>query len=240
MKRFMLLASVFSGCDDSTVMRPEVDGGPPPILSRDAGAPDAADAATCYTIRAGRCADPRPGDFDADGYLEGVDCDDHDYAAYPGARELLCNHIDEDCDGLDYCPVDADGDGEPGETDCDDYDSRRSHAAVEIFCNGVDEDCSGFDPCDDDGDGYFTPGDCDDTDPSRHSFAEEISCDGTDQDCNGDDCCDQDFDGDGFRCADDCDDRDQFVYPGAPTPAGCVLEARDFDCDGDFEGMTCP
>jgi hypothetical protein len=244
MKHLILFSSLGLGCDSSSFTRPELDAGPPapppPPVARDASAPDTGDAHVCGAVSGGRCIDPLPGDFDADGWLAEVDCDDMDRNAYPGAPESRCNFLDEDCDGADYCPVDRDGDGEGADSDCDDGDPRRSVFHTEVPCSGVDEDCSGFDECDADGDDYYTPTDCDDTDPGRHPSRPEVVCDAVDQDCNGEDCCDGDFDGDGVRCADDCDDRDQFVYPGAAIPSGCVDEARDFDCDGDFDGIPCP
>jgi len=42
-------------------------------------------------------------DRDCDGFWEGADCDDYNPAIYPGATEIQCNAIDEDCNGSDAC-----------------------------------------------------------------------------------------------------------------------------------------
>ena len=58
--------------------------------------------------------DPPPDlcDLDGDGARSpvcgGNDCDDHDEGAYPGAAEYPCDHVDQDCDGQDYCQPDND------------------------------------------------------------------------------------------------------------------------------------
>jgi hypothetical protein len=110
---------------------------------------------------------------------------------------------------------------------------------------------------DQDGDGWHLPEDCQDQAPSVHPTAPEVPVDGLDQDCDGFDLCYWDFDGDGYgeqppagqpptykvdndlNCgnlsaltsvsADDCDDRDASVGPGAEEVVG---DGIDQDCDG--------
>jgi hypothetical protein len=160
----------------------------------------------------------------------GGDCDDDDAEVHPGADER-CDGLDDDCDGeVDEDAVDAvpwyrdeDDDGYGGEVDF-------------VACEGFE---------------VMTGGDCDDGDPEAYPGAEEV-CDAVDNDCDGDvdegatDAVDgwQDADGDGYGdgatavegCAgsegfatnaDDCDDGDAAVYPGARE----VLDGRDNDCD---------
>ena len=97
-------------------------------------------------------------DEDHDGSLWGDDCDNLDPAAFPGAEEQPGDGIDQDCDGLELCPVDADGDGVGG---------------------GATE--PGSIPCE------IPPGDCDDAAPDVGPGAEDLPGDGIDQDCDGSD-----------------------------------------------------
>ena len=101
--------------------------------------------------------------------------------------------------------LDEDGDGYSiNDGDCDDSDSSM---------NLDDADNDGQSKCD---------GDCNDEDSSVYNGADEI-CDGQYNDCAGDSTQTQgtptgedDNDDDGyFSCADDCDDNNPFIYPGA-------------------------
>jgi hypothetical protein len=162
--------------------------------------------------------EPPPGDVvadaDGDGWSASADCDDNDATVHPGADEVPCNGLDNDCDGLvhgDEVDDDADGYSEC-DGDCDDTDTNASPSRVEI-CDGIDNDCdgdvdeSGADGeeewCrDGDGDGFGLaedvvvacsppPGyvldcsECDDTEPAVYPAAEEICGDGLDNDCDG-------------------------------------------------------
>jgi hypothetical protein len=171
----------------------------------------------------------------------GGDCNDADPLDLPGAAER-CDALDNDCDGdvdegmpLKTYFVDGDGDGvgsvdspvqacdlppgaalEPG--DCDDARADVSPFATEI-CDGVDDDCDGrkdgLDPSldvstettfylDADGDGYGDP------------LAPELGCVPP---------------ADTVANADDCDDTDPAVTPGATE----VCNDRDDDCDGRWD-----
>ena len=102
------------------------------------------------------------------GYVaNATDCDDTNGAVNPGAAEVACNNIDDNCNGtIDegtvystyYADADADGygnaavsttscNGAPSgyvadATDCDDTNGAINPGAAEV-CNGIDDNCNG-------------------------------------------------------------------------------------------------
>ncbi len=159
------------------------------------------------------------------------DCDDNDATVNPGASETTGDGFDQNCDGKETCYADADDDG------------YRITSTV----SSSDSDCS------DSGEarGSEPSGDCDDTNATVHPYAVEIPGDAVDEDCDGGELCYRDGDDDGYRVsatmvstdadcsdsgealsadpADDCDDADGAVYPGALEIEGDEI---DEDCDG--------
>ncbi|HHO52966.1 MAG TPA: hypothetical protein ENK18_19340 [Deltaproteobacteria bacterium] len=152
-----------------------------------------------------------------------VDCDDSDPNVYPGAYEIPCDNIDQDCDGLDGEGPDADLDGYSACLDCDDTDAAIYPGASEVPDDGIDSDCNGADTIicyldgDEDGVGGVSVlqdagvcdagagevsvgGDCDDTNAAIYPGASEVPDDGIDSDCNNVDAtaCFVDQDRDGF------------------------------------------
>jgi len=180
-------------------------------------------------------------DDDGDGYPACEECDDADASIYPDANEY-CDGADNDCDGdIDEEPVDGstwfmDGDGDgygvpdttmdacdqPSgyvavDTDCDDADSGTSPDADEL-CNGYDDDCDGDVDEDDalDADTWFADADIDGYGDAAMSTT----------------ACDQPS---GYLAdATDCDDSDDYVFPGAFE----YCDGVDNDCGGVTDGLS--
>ena len=143
----------------------------------------------------GDCDDGDPSlnlqDLDGDGWdtCDG-DCDDAEPAVNPGAAEVACDSIDDNCDGvLHDDEVDDDSDGYTEcDGDCNDADAAIHPGATEVACDAIDNDCDGVphdDEVDDDSDGYTEcDGDCNDGDQAVFPGAIE-SCNGVDDNCDG-------------------------------------------------------
>lgn len=116
------------------------------------------------------------------------DCDDTRDGAFPGAAEILCNGVDDNCNGL--ADDDQNIDGDPVSLcggDCDDTNDVVFPGAFEITCDGVDENCNGMADDDPNVDGdpvSLCAGDCDDEDPANFPGNTEV-CDGQDNNCDG-------------------------------------------------------
>ena len=167
------------------------------------------------------CADA---DADGDGQAAlaegGLDCDDANPVVYDGAVEQ-CDGLDGDCDGtVPADESDADSDGSrPCGGDCDDLEPEVHEGRAEV-CDGLDNDCDG-DPDgglefsdwfgDGDEDGYG--GDVGHPDNPLCARPEGAWADN----------------------ADDCDDSDPAVHPGAVEVEG---NAIDEDCDGVATGAS--
>jgi hypothetical protein len=155
-----------------------------------------------------------PVDGDGDGYDSSVDCDDTDPAVHPGAAEVACDGIDNDCDGAHHAEdTDDDGDGvSECDGDCDDANALVSPHVSEM-CDGFDNDCDGSSDeedafgCDD----YYA-----DLDSDTYGDAGDEAC-----------LCDVVYPYT-TDIAGDCDDANPFIHPGMPEDCNGV----DDDCDG--------
>jgi hypothetical protein len=174
------------------------------------------------------------GDADGDGFADatcgGDDCDDADPAIFPGASEVVCDGVDNDCDAATEDEPDDDADGFSVCVDCDDMEPLMNPGEGENECDGLDNDCDPAteDEPDADGDGVPMCDDCDDTDPAAYPGGTEIECDGVDNDCDPATEDEPDGDGDGSSACVDCDDGDAAIYPGAVEDHDGI----DNDCDG--------
>ena len=165
----------------------------------------------------------------------GGDCNDSDASVNPGVAEGVADAVDNDCDGFETCYADVDNDG---------YAASNGDTVLseDLDCTDAGEANLGVPQTD-----------CDDSADSAYPGASEIAADGIDQDCNGEELCLIDADSDGhaemtganfastdFTCtgqglasssvpADDCDDNNVAIFPGA---AESIADGVDQDCDG--------
>ncbi|MFT5587764.1 MAG: hypothetical protein ACI9VR_005377, partial [Cognaticolwellia sp.] len=177
------------------------------------------------------------GNGDGDGYTDaaftfGDDCDDGDPLVNPGAVELACNGLDDECDAR--TPDDElDLDGVESAEDCDDSDPDRSPDLLEIWYDGVDQDCDGNDT-DQDGDGEprFESGgqDFDDTDPSVQMRSWYVDGDRDGYGDLGDPLLQCEAADGRQELGEDRDDRDPEISPDAVEICN---DGVDNDCSGD-------
>ncbi len=184
-----------------------------------------APCAACNTAGTLCCLDYDADGVPAEGCTDVFDCDDWNSTVYPGNAES-CDRRDQDCDGA----IDEGITGTTYHPDCD-CDGAAGAGYMETSpCDlrpHSPRTCAG-------GCWSARVEDCDDTVRDVSPFFEERRCDGRDDDCDG--VVDEsvgDVDGDGFfgfACGApvDCDDRFDWVHPGAAEACDRV----DSDCDG--------
>ena len=120
-------------------------------------------------------------DFDGDGFVNDVDCDDCNTDVHPGAPEI-CDGFANDCDdsrwpSLPANESDIDRDGWSGCTgDCNESDPNINPGMPEINCDGINNDCNAgtVDVQDMDGDTFDCTIDCNDADGFVWSQPDEV------------------------------------------------------------------
>ncbi len=149
---------------------------------------------------------------------------DGDMAAGPCAADSDCDDAIF-CNGLERCIEGSCTAGDaPCEGSCDEVSRECETGCVDRDGDGHEDIACGGD-------------DCDDSDANRYPTNIEICDPIHDEDCDDTTFGDRDQDGDGAidaaccnngLCADDCDDSDPMVRPGASE----ICDEADDDCDG--------
>ncbi len=190
------------------------------------------------------------------GYVpDNTDCNDADSSVNPGAAEVTCDSVDNDCNPATLDEPDLDNDGWTTCVDCDDNDSTifpRTYYA-DLDGDGYGDPLLGAELCSPPPDFVLDSTDCNDGDSSVNPGATEV-CNGIDDNCDGN--IDEgvittyytDLDGDGYgdplislqACSPpagfvpdstDCNDGDSSVNPGAAE----VCNGIDDNCDGNID-----
>ena len=73
----------------------------------------------------------KPVDNDGDGSASNKDCNDNNDTIYPGAPEVECDGIDQDCDGSDSCGT------------CTENDTQSCDTGESGICQAGTETCTG-------------------------------------------------------------------------------------------------
>ena len=189
-----------------------------------------------------------PFDADGDGFFDGanpdcaatyaasaLDCNDGDPDIHPGAAEVSCDGVDNDCSADTLDSRDQDGDGYGDCEECDDSNPEVSPGRAEVTCNGIDDDCDDTTPDaeDRDHDGWDECDDCNDSDIYQSPGLAEIACNGIDDDCDDATPDAQDNDEDGASlCDDDCDDNNPERSPDFDETCD---DGIDNNCDGEID-----
>ncbi|MBN2800932.1 MAG: hypothetical protein JXX28_17475, partial [Deltaproteobacteria bacterium] len=178
-------------------------------------------------------------DAPAGAILDGTDCDDASADRFPGNQEV-CDGLDNDCDGTPddnaadagtwYTDVDDDGYGLDGTAvracaqpelsaprggDCDDTTADRFPANPEV-CDGVDNDCDG---------------DVDDSPSDAVWYYQDLDRDGFAGSLVKERACAAPGSSGWYLTAEDCDDVDRAVHPGADERCN----GYDDDCDTEID-----